>query len=479
MTSPLDLEPDEFRRVAAAVADALATHLASLPVRGVSASPHPQDLIDAFAESLPIEGEGLDALLVTLRDRVFPLSMAIGSPRYFGQFNPSPIPIAALMELVVAILNQNAGSFLQSPVMTAIEHRTIAWLLELAGLPRTSFGQFTSGGTTATLTALKMARDKALPEVRARGARGIDREVAVYASDQCHFSIARSLDLLGLGNESLRRIASDDGYRMAPTALAAAIEADLSAGILPLAIVATAGTTPTGSLDPLAAIATIAARHEIHFHVDAAYGGAALLSPALRGKLAGIERADTITVDPHKWMMIPNEAGCLLVRDPKGLVDSFDQQPAYLADSQDRHAILPDYYRLGIQGSRRARAFKLWATLKVLGSAALATAIERHVELAQRLLARVRALPDFEVLNEPDFALFCFRHAPRGVSDEQLDENNRAIQRHVEASGEAWFATTVLRGRKVLRVNVESFRTTEDDVDRLLAAIVRAAREVS
>lgn len=477
MTSPLDLDKKAFEHAARALSSLMADYLENLSARRVAGATSPQALIDAFAEPIPRRGKGLDALLTQLRERVLPESMGIGSPRYFGQFNPAPIPLASLCEIVVSVLNQNAGSFLQSPVLTAIESRVVSWLLERAGFPDAGYGTFTSGGTAANLTALKIARDRAFPDVREHGASAMPR-ARVYASDQVHFSIARSLDVLGLGRDALRRIDSDANFRMNPAALRRALEEDARDGIAPLAIVATAGTTPTGSLDPIPEIAAIAGDAGVHLHVDAAYGGAAILSDRLRPLLSGIELADTMTIDPHKWMMMPNEAGCLLVRDRSLLVDSFNEQPHYLADSADRHAILPDYYRHGMQGSRHPRSFKLWAVLQVLGLDAIAAALERHVELAQALRARVSRLSGFELCHETDFAVTCFRHAPADKSPEEQDELNRQIQRAVEASGEAWFATTVLRGRKVLRVNIESFRTTEADLDRLLDAIVRAARDL-
>lgn len=478
MASPLDLDPESFERVSRALTSLMAEYLAALPSRRVAGATSPQELIAAFSEPIPRHGKGLDALLAQLRDRVLPESMGIGSPRYFGQFNPSPIPLASLCEIVVSVLNQNAGSFLQSPVLTAIESRVIAWLVERAGLPNTAYGTFTSGGTAANLTALKIARDRAFPRVRDEGASSAAR-ARVYASDQVHFSIARSLDVLGLGRDALRRIDTDANFRMRPDALRSAIEDDRRRGATPIAIVATAGTTPTGSLDPLPEIAAIAGDTGVHLHVDAAYGGAAILSDRLGARLAGIEHADSITIDPHKWMMMPNEAGCLLVREASLLVESFNEQPHYLADSADRHAILPDYYRHGMQGSRHPRSFKLWAVLQVLGLDAIAAALERHVELAHGLRERVARLSDFEICHETDFAVTCFRYAPPNRTPDEHDEMNRQIQRAVEASGEAWFATTVLRGRKVLRVNIESFRTTETDLDRLVTAIDRAARDVA
>jgi glutamate/tyrosine decarboxylase-like PLP-dependent enzyme len=475
MSSPLDLTPDEFRHVANTLAEAMARYLGDLPARRVAGATNPQELIAAFDEPMPREGKGLAHLLTQLRERILPESMGIGSPRYFGQFNPSPIPLASLCDVVVSVLNQNAGSFLQSPVMTAIESRVIHWLIERAGLPSSAYGTFTNGGTAANLTALKIARDRAFPAVREQGARAMPR-CRVYASDQVHFSIARSLDILGLGREVLCRVDSDANFRLDPGSLERAIAADRLHGIIPLAIVATAGTTPTGSLDPLLTLSAIARRERAHFHVDAAYGGAALLSDRLRPRLAGIEHADSITIDPHKWMMMPNEAGCILVRDKSLLIDSFNEQPHYLADSADRHSILPDYYRHGMQGSRHPRSFKLWAVLQVLGRDAIASARERHVELAQYLREAIAKLPGFEICHSTDFAVTCFRFAPQSCSHEQQDEANRRIQRAVESSGEAWFATTMLRGRKVLRVNIESFRTTEADIDRLIAAVVAASQ---
>jgi len=472
---PLDLAPDEFRRAAALLADFLAEYLGAIRERKVSTVPDPKELRRAFDEPLPKHGQGFEALLSVLRSRILPNTMTIGSPRYFGLFNPSAIPVAALCDLVISTLNQNQGAFLQSPAMTAIEDRVIRWLLTLVGFPEDGYGHFTNGGTAANLTALKLARDRATPGVRDRGAMALAGRGRVYASDQCHFSIERCVDVLGLGRAALVRIESDANYRLRPDVLAQRLRADRAQGLLPLAVVATAGTTPTASIDPLEAIADIAGEAQVFLHVDAAYGGAAILSDRLRPRLSGMARADSITIDPHKWMFLPFESGCVLVRDRRQLIASFGEQPAYLKDSADRFAVLPDFYREGLQGSRRARAFTLWATVHVHGGDAFARAIERQVDLTLYLRDRVRALPDFEVCHEPDLGLLCFRLAPGGNTPEQQDELNRRIQRQVEASGIAWFATTLLRGRVVLRLNIESFRTTEADIERTLTAIADAA----
>jgi aromatic-L-amino-acid decarboxylase len=476
---PLDLAPDEFRRAAAGLADLLADYLAAIGGRSVSTVPDPKALRRLFDEPLPRQGRGFEALLEAIRSRVLPHTMTIGSPRYFGLFNPSPIPVASLCDLVISTVNQNEGSFLQSPAMTAIEDRMIRWLVDLVGFPESGYGHFTSGGTTANLTALKVARDRAAPEIGQQGTAALGGRGRVYASDQCHFSIERCVDVLGLGRSALVRIESDSSFRMRPDLLATRLRADRARGLLPIAVVATAGTTPSASIDPLPELADVTTAENVPLHVDAAYGGAVILSPHLRSRLRGIERADSITIDPHKWMYVPNESGCVLVRERKLLRSSFGEQPAYLKDSADRMDVLPDFYREGLQGSRRAKAFTLWATLLVYGADTLAQAIERNVELIRVLRDRVRAQPDFEVCHEPDLGLLCFRFAPAGKTTEEQDELNRMIQRRVEASGVAWFATTVLRGRVVLRVNIESFRTTEDDVDRTMAAVNEAIGAVA
>ncbi len=474
----LDLTPDEFRRAAGALADLLGEYLAAIRDRKVSTLPDPKALRRAFDETLPHRGRGFDALLEALRSRILPHTMTIGSPRYFGLFNPSPIPVAVLCDLVISTVNQNEGAFLQSPVMTAIEDRVVRWLVKLVGFPETGYGHFTSGGTAANLTALKIARDLAAPGIGETGVSVLAGRGRVYASDQCHFSIERCVDVLGMGRSALVRIDSDANYRLQPQALAARLRADRALGLVPVAIVATAGTTPSASIDPLEAIADLAGAEQTFLHVDAAYGGAAILCESLRPRLRGIERADSITIDPHKWMYLPNESGCVLVRDRALLRRSFGEQPAYLKDSADRLEVLPDFYREGLQGSRRAKAFSLWATLLVYGADTLAQSIERNVELIQFLRDRVRSLKDFELAHEPDLGLLCFRFAPPGKTPEEQDDLNRLIQRRVEASGVAWFATTVLSGRVVLRINIESFRTTEADIDRTLDAITDAVEAV-
>lgn len=449
----------------------------------------PAQLERLFDEPLPEAGRSLASIVRRLRSDVFAHSMQMSHPRVFGLFSPAPLPVAALAELPAAFLNQSLDVWKAAPAATHVEMRLIRWITDRIGFGAKAFGVLTSGGGLANLIGLKMARDRALgPASRRRGVGAGHARLRVYASDQTHFSIERALDLLGLGSRALVRIRADSQLKLPPERLEAALRRDRRRGLEPMAVVATAGTTSTGTIDPLDAVGRVARRAGAHYHVDAAYGGAVLFSNRERPLLKGIERADSITIDPHKWLFQPFSLAGLFVPDRRTLEASFRIEPGYLHKSLDPEPQRLDFYHYSLEGSRPFRGLKLWLTLQRLGRAGLAARVERTLDVARHLERAVAADVRFEACGVPvELASVCFRYLPRWArrwdaserhdarARERLNTAQTTIQQAVERGGFAWFPTILLRGDVYFRFGVFNHRTSGRDVDDVLAHILRTA----
>jgi aromatic-L-amino-acid decarboxylase len=336
----------------------------------------------------------------------------------------------------------------------------------------------------ANLMALAVARDVWLPRLTGSPGppRGRDLEaVRVYASDQAHFSIRRALGVLGFPDDTLVVLPSDERFRLHAEPVAEAIERDRAAGVTPMAIAAVAGSTNTGSVDDTVGLAEVAEREGVWLHVDAAYGGAAMLSRRDARRVPGLERADSITVDPHKWFFQAYDIGGLVVRRREDLLATFHSSPEYYASARPEDEPL-DWYRYSVEGTRRFRALKLWISWKQLGTDGLGALVERTADLAALLAARCADAPDLEAVPEvPELSVVCFRHLPPGSGTwppERLDAYQQGLQRAIEASGEAWVSVTTLRERTFLRAGIVNYLSTPADVDRLLAVVRRSSDAV-
>jgi glutamate/tyrosine decarboxylase-like PLP-dependent enzyme len=431
-------------------------------------------------------------LLDEFRRRIAPHQLNAWHPRSLSYFTPPPLPISIAGELLAQFANQGVDVWHAGPVAAFVEEEVIRWLCDLAGYGPTSFGLLTSGGTMANFLGLALARDVHLARLRDldRPPRGAALEgVRVYASDQGHFSVARALDELGFPAETLVHVASDDHFRLRGSPVAAAISRDRVAGLTPLAISAVAGTTNTGSVDLLDELADVAEAHELWFHIDAAYGGAARLSGRLAPRVPALERADSVTIDPHKWFFQAYDIGALVVRDGQQLERAFGhRRPEYYRGGDAPVAPAPDaedeqadeagqlnFYRLGFEGTRRWRALKLWLSWKHLGSDGFGRLVEMNVELADHLARRIAASDDFKAVPAvPDLSVVCFRHLPRGstsagaLAPTDLDAHQDRLAAALEASGDGWLSTTRLRGATYLRAGIVNYLATEADADRIL-----------
>lgn len=467
---------DQHEKLGQAVTKLISEHAARLDSAPVTSRATPDDLQKLFAEPLPQEGTKAEAILEQFARDVVPHAMQVPSPHYFGQFNPTPLAIGVWADALCSSLNQNAGAWRNGPASAMIEAQVIRWLCELIGYEDKAFGVLASGGSEANLIALKCARDRAVPDMRKLGAAKTGIEPTVYTSEQCHYSVEKSLDILGFGRESLRKIKTDSRYHIDLNALHEVIKADVNAGRKPFCIVGVAGTTSTGVIDPLPELAQIAREHNCWFHVDAAYGGALAFSGKHKSKLRGIELADSITFDPHKWMFVPFSCGATLVRDGgQVLRDSFDMSPEYLNEDRGFADAQFDFFRYGQMGTRRFNSLKLWMCFKFMGRSGYAQTTERHIELTEYLAARLDELTGFERTGEIETAVCCFRYLPESVRRLPPAEQDRVqqdLQQQVEKSGKAFFPSTVLQGRRALRVNINSYLTERRHVDDLLELLV-------
>ena len=427
-------------------------------------------------ENAPGEGRPAGEVLDEVRARLFPHSMNAHHPRAFCYFTAPPIMMAAMGDLLASVINQSVDLWVAAPVAAFVEEEIVRWMSNLVGYGPGSFGILTSGGMNANLTALKVARDR---KVRDRHADGAMRRARLYASEQTHFSMKRSLDVIGFPPESLRLVKCDERFRLKVDALDQAIREDLEAGLSPFCVVANAGTTNTGSVDPLVEIAEVGSRHGLWLHADAAYGGGARLSPKHRDRVPGLDRYDSVTLDPHKWLFQPHDIGAVLVKRREDLLESYRSTPEYYRTGRPGEEPL-HWYQFGIEGSRRFRGLKLWMSWKHLGSQGLGYLVDRNMDLAAYLAGRIRESDDFEANPpEPDLGVVCFRHRPGGLPPgEDLDLHQDRLQRALEVSGEGWVSTTRLRGQTYLRAGVVNYLAENEDADALLASLRHLAKEL-
>ncbi len=469
--STIDLDPEEFRRLGYRAIDLLAARLAATreaPVR----QPVPESLKHQWLDQLlPAQPVSPDALLTRIDEDVLAHPMGNGSPRFVAWVNSPPAPLGILADLLASGLNPSVAG--GDHAGTYVEHATLNWLKAIVGAPADAGAVLTSGGSVATLVGLAVMRHvKTARTDRTRGLHGRERPMVVYTSTQGHSCIQKAVEILGLGSDHLRRVGVDAEFRMNVAELRDRIRADRAAGFEPAAVVASAGTVNTGAIDPLEAIADLCASEDLWLHVDGAYGGVAVLDLATRPLLAGLERADSLGIDPHKWLYIPVECGCAIVRDARAMRDTFSLVPPYLRDD----AAMPWFSEFTVQQTRGFKALKLWMVLQQVGLEGYGRLIAQDIARARTLRAKLRAHGAFELVSEGALSITCFRHKPAWAED--LDTLNRHIAERVQRDGRAFITTTELDGRPVLRACIVNFRTTDADLDELIAAIVAAGEAI-
>jgi aromatic-L-amino-acid/L-tryptophan decarboxylase len=467
----LEFSPEEFRRLATEVVTEAASYLASLDSRATFPPVSSADTERLFHSALPEKGMGADALSALHQ---IPDCSRVQNGRFFGYVLGSGEPVAAVADLFASVLNQNLTAWRSGPAATTIERSVVEWIAEALGCSG-FYGSLTGGGSSANLMGLTMARESRM----AVNESGIGKagKVTVYASQEIHMSIGKSVALLGIGRENLRLIRVDHDFRMISSELERAVEADIKSGKLPVAIVASAGTVNTGAIDPLIEIAGIAKRHNCWFHIDGAYG--ALAAMAAPEKFAGLNLADSISLDPHKWLYQPLDCGCLLYKDREAAQQTFSHTGDYArslsADPIEGFAFFEESMEL----SRRFRALKLWLSLRYHGFQAFRASIQEDMDLAQRLAASVATEKSLEVLAPVPLSAVCFRYkGHRSNSSRDLNEVNAAILKKVVARGRVYLSNATIRGKFALRACIVNHRTSNADVDTIVPEVLAAAGEI-
>jgi aromatic-L-amino-acid decarboxylase len=487
MTKPLgDLEPEEFRRRGYQVIDWIADYLEGKQDLPVLSEVSPGDVYERLPPSGPEEGEAWEEMLRDFEQVVLPGITHWNHPRFFAYFAITGSAPGILGEALSAALNVNGMLWRTSPSATELEQLVLEWLAEWIGLPRNLFGIITDTASISSLCALAAARE-AIPdlEVRELGLAGRPEvpRLRLYTSDQAHSSVEKAALLLGLGHRGVRKIASDGAYRMSVEALRQALAEDRRDGWLPFSVVATAGTTSTTSVDPLDEIATVCEAESLWLHVDAAYAGAAAMLPERRSLFAGWEKADSVVMNPHKWLFTPIDCSALFTRRPDVLKRAFSLVPEYLRSDvaarkpEVRGDYVPvDLMDYGIQLGRRFRALKLWLVFRTYGKRGLQARLRHHIEMAEELAGWIDDHPDFERLAPTPFSTLCFRYRPGAgphsgdgsalaeVAEDEWAALNESLLEAINSSGLAFLSHTRLRGRFALRLPLGNIRTTAADV---------------
>ena len=470
-TNPLDLDRATMRRLGREVADVVADHLSSLREQPVLTGLGRSATDSVLVRPAPAEGAPFETLLTTLQRDVFAHHAREPHPGFMAYVPSCPTFPAVLGDWLATGFNFFAGVWPVASGPNGLEVAVLEWFREWLGMPAGTGGLLTSGGSGANLTAIVAARHAAVGDDGSRLAR-----LTMYTSDQAHSSVRRAGWIAGIPRDQIRAVPTDDRLRLRPAALAEMIAADRAAGFIPFLVAANGGTTNTGAVDPLQALADLCARERLWLHVDAAYGGFAVLTPRGRTMLDGIHRADSVTLDPHKWLFVPFECGCLLARDPRRLADVFRIYPEYLRDSESAGEEI-NFADYGEQLTRYSRALKVWLSVGYFGTRALGQAIDGGMDLASEAERLVRADPELELLSEAQFGICCFRARPTDVAGAQeLDELNERILGQVNAGGRYFISSTRLRGVYSLRICVLGYRTTVDDIRGLVAEIGAYAR---
>ena len=471
------MDPLEFRKFGHEIVDRLATYLEQIEERPLFPDVSPAKINRLFSEDAPQEGVPSEAVLLELEEKLFPYCTHVGHPGYFGLITPTPNLIGILGDFICSTLNQNVGVYSIGPSAVAMERRTVQWLCEMAGYGQGSGGNLTSGGMMANFIGLKLARD-AVSEDRAQH-DGIHARWAVYASEERHVSVDKAVDCIGLGRQALRPLPTDPRFSVRLDALEEAIAADKKQGIRPLCVIGIFGTTNTGSVDDIGALRRIADREGMWLHADAAYGGGMLLSRETPMRDRGLELADSITIDPHKWFYAPLDAGAILVKNERRLTASFGMRPAYLTDESDVENERYQYYVHGFEQSRRFRSLKVWMSFKRYGLRQIGEWVDANVRHARTLFNLVQSDSDeFVAATEPLMSAICIRYkeVPEEAEAKRL---HAAVVDRIERAGRFWISTTELKGRTWFRINPVNFRTRTEHMQELFATLKRECRTLA
>lgn len=474
MPDGLDLNAAELDELLRTAVDIMRQYYADLPQQPIMPDTTAATVRCRIAEPLPQHGVSASEALGFVRDVIFPLSRHNGHPRFFGYVASPGTAVSAVADLLEGVLNANVTSWRSGPAATEIEHLVIDWLKQVLGFPADGAGLLVSGGSMATFAALAAARSAKVPDITRTGV-GTGSPMRIYVSEEGHFSIQKAASLLGIGSDNVQAIRTDAELRIDLADLRRCVEQDVASGFTPLCVVANAGTVSTGAVDDIWAVADIAQRHGLWLHVDAAYGGFAALAPSAKHLFAGIERADSVTLDPHKWLYTSLGCGCVLYRDANAARTAFAHDADYTRPIGLTRDDAFAFWDFGPELSRRFRALAVWLQFKVYGAAAIGRAIEQNIQCARYFAELVKASDDFEMLAPAPLSIFCFGYHPRGFPGD-LNALNERILTELQRGGSSYVSNTRIRGQFALRGCVLNHRTTERDMRTLLEDTREAAR---
>jgi aromatic-L-amino-acid/L-tryptophan decarboxylase len=475
-----DMSAEEFRRYGHQIIDWISEFLENMENRPVLAQVEPGEFASQFPQSPPARGEEISAMLADIERTVVPALTHWNHPSFFAYFAISASAPGIFGELLSAAFNVNAMLWRTSPAATELEEVALGWLREMMRLPKTFDGIIYDTASVSTLHAIAAARESLDLQIRERGMSGRSDlpPLRVYASEEAHSSVEKALLMLGLGQNALCKIETDNEFRMKPDTLRRAIENDKRAGALPFCVVATVGTTSTTSIDPVTEIADICERHKLWLHVDAAYAGSAAIVPELNFVLKGCERADSIVTNPHKWLFVPIDLSVLYSRRMNVLRRAFSLVPEYLRTTDEDNAVRNgmDY---GVQLGRRFRALKLWMVIRYFGHEGLAARIREHCRLARLFASWIEESDEWERLAPVPLSAICFRFTPKNLETNaaHLDELNERIMHRANRGGEIFLSHTRLRGQFALRLAIGNIRTTEKHITHAWEILKEAAEK--
>jgi glutamate/tyrosine decarboxylase-like PLP-dependent enzyme len=484
--NPLDMHADEFREAGHKLVDKIADFLGDLNDRDIH-SPNGAEVAREVLGTVPLPnaGSSTEDVIEEISDLLLEQSLFNGHPRFWGYVNGSASPLGALGDLLASSINANVCTWTVAPVASEIERQTVEWIGDLLNFPNdpscNSGGLLVSGGTMANITGLLAAkRARFGAEIREQGNTYLGAEKSkFYTTSETHAWLEKALDMMGFGESAIHRVATDKNLRMDTQALQKSIREDLEQGFIPLAVIASAGTVSTGAIDPLVQIAEICKQHNLWFHIDGAYGAVSACVPSISNELSGIGLADSVAMDAHKWLYVPFEAGCVLLRDRQHLEDSFSHDTTYYP-AMNGETTLPLAYRAqGVQTSRGFRALKVWMCLKRAGRDGYVEMIGNNIRQAQRLYKKVQEFPELEAVSQ-GLSITTFRYNPPEIHDEDvLNKLNRKILSTLQAEAWAYPSHATVDGKYLIRVCITNFRTTDQDIDQLPDKVLSIARNIS
>jgi aromatic-L-amino-acid/L-tryptophan decarboxylase len=483
--TPIQIPKEEFRRIGYQLIDAVADFIDTIEQKPVTTGESPNQLQPIIGtESLPEVGRPAGEILAKATDLLFNHSLLNGHPKFFGYITSSPAPIGALADLLAATVNPNVGANILSPMATEIEKQTVQWLAEFIGVSPGYGGLLVSGGNMANFTAFLAARTAKLPKtIKEDGLVGVTRPLVIYCSKTTHTWVEKAAVLFGLGANAIRWIQTDSHNKMDNAVLERTIQADLTNGCQPIMVIGTAGDVSTGAVDNLSGIARICKTYDLWFHIDGAYGMPAAVIPALKDVFDGFQEADSIALDPHKWLYSPLEAGCTLVKDPNQLLETFSSHPVYYNFDQGDEVQSQNYYEYGLQNSRGFRALKVWLTLQQVGRQGYIQMIGEDIALAELLVDLAARHPELDTVTQ-NLSITTLRYVPVDYVDDSettatyLNQLNESLLNALQQGGQAFLSNAVVGGNYCLRACIVNFRTSKKDIEELVDIIVSEGRKL-